>query len=202
MLIFIDESGDPGFKITQGSTTHFVTVMVIFNDYKQAEGCSLAIKTLQQKLKFNTEFKFNKSKAEVKDQFFEVISPFTFEVWALVVDKQKIYSENLKRNDDKFYNFFVKNLLKSGAALKDAKVKIDGSGDREFKDRLQRYLKNELSPGMVKSVKFVDSQKDSLVQLADMTVGAIARSYKTDKKDAHKWRLAISSKIKNCWDFK
>ena len=31
MLVLIDESGDPGFKLTKGSTQHFVAAMVIFH---------------------------------------------------------------------------------------------------------------------------------------------------------------------------
>ena len=32
MLVFIDESGDPGFLVEQGSTSVFVVAMVIFED--------------------------------------------------------------------------------------------------------------------------------------------------------------------------
>ena len=32
MLVFIDESGDPGFKIEKGSSPVFVTAMVIFDE--------------------------------------------------------------------------------------------------------------------------------------------------------------------------
>jgi hypothetical protein len=202
MLVLIDESGDPGFKLNKGSSSHFVAAMVIFNDFKEAEACSSSIDTLRQELGFKTEFKFNNSRSDTKDKFFAVVNQYKFEIFALVVDKKHIFSENLKRNDDKFYNYFVRQLLGSGAELKNARVKIDGSGDREFKNHLQKYLKNQLTDGMVDSVKFADSQKDNLVQLADMIAGAIARSYKKDRNDAQKWRKAISPKIRNCWEFK
>ena len=32
MLVFIDDSGDPGFKLGKGSTSHFIIGMVIFDD--------------------------------------------------------------------------------------------------------------------------------------------------------------------------
>ncbi len=202
MLVLIDESGDPGFKLQQGSSSHFVAAMVIFHDFEEAEKCSFSISGLRAELGFKTEFKFNSSKSDTKDKFFIAVKPYKFEIFALVVDKKRIFSENLKRNDDKFYNYFVKQLLSSGAELKNARVKIDGSGDREFKNHLQKYLKSQLTNEMVESVKFADSQKDNLVQLADMVAGAIARSYKTERSDAHRWRTAITSKIRNCWDFK
>jgi len=44
MLVFIDESGCTGFKLNKGSSSHFVIAMVIFNDHKQAELTSQAIR--------------------------------------------------------------------------------------------------------------------------------------------------------------
>lgn len=204
MLVLIDESGDPGFKLDKGSTRHFVAAMVVFRDFKQAEACSQAIKDLRLQLPHSGEFKFNKSDARVKDSFFETMQSHTFEVWALVIDKTVIRSENLRRNDEKFYNYFVKLLLDCGAKLNEARVKIDGSGDREFKNQLQRYLKRSLPTGAVSSVKFADSQKDDLIQLADMVVGAIARSYRTseERSKAGRWRDMLNKKIRNCWEFK
>lgn len=60
MLVFIDDSGDPGFKLEKGSTSHFVIAMVIFDDTLEAEKTALAIKELRRELQFsdNSEFKF------------------------------------------------------------------------------------------------------------------------------------------------
>ncbi len=203
MLVLIDESGDPGFKLAKGSTQHFVAAMVIFHELHRAEACSRAIRALRASLGISGEFKFNKTSERIKDSFFETVMPHPFEVRALVVDKAVIYSENLKRNDDRFYNFFVKSLLRSATSLQDARVKIDGSGDREFKNRLERYLKREMPAGAIRSVKFADSARDDLIQLADMVVGAIARSYRQgDRNKSDRWRNMIAAKVKDCWEFR
>lgn len=86
MLVLIDESGDPGFRLDKGSTRHFVAAMVVFRDYKQAEACSQAIKDLRLQLPHSGEFKFNKSDSRVKDGFLEAVHPHSFEVWALGID--------------------------------------------------------------------------------------------------------------------
>lgn len=72
MLIFIDDSGDPGFKLEKGSTRHFVIVMVIFNDELEAEKTALAIKQLKRELGFSeqTEFRFFKI---LRQKFFTYI---------------------------------------------------------------------------------------------------------------------------------
>lgn len=140
----------------------------------------------------------------MKDGFFTAVAPCKFTIRALVVDKAKIYSDNLRENKERFYNFFIKSMLKhDGDALTGAKVKIDGSGDREFKRELAAYLKRESETGKITSVKFAESHRDNLIQLADMVAGAIARSYREGDRSEHdRWRKMLSSKIRDIWDFR
>lgn len=204
MLVLIDESGDAGFKVAKGSTSHFVIAMVIFRDLKQAEAASEAITEARAKLRVKPEFKFNKCSHHVRDSFFEAVQPFKFGIRAIVVDKTPIYSDHLRDDKDRFYNYFVQLLLKhDNGALQNARVKIDGSGDREFKRELFKYLRQQVDTGKVASVKFAESHRDNLIQLADMAVGAIARSYRQDdRKDATRWRSILKSKIEDVWDFR
>ena len=205
MLVLIDESGDPGFKLDRGSSRHFVAAMVVFHDFKEAENCAATIDALRRGLGFSHEFKFNKCSAVVKDAFFAAVVKHQFEVRALVVDKTMIRSENLKRSDERFYSYFVKSLLRhDGGTLQNASVKIDGSGDREFKRELGAYLRKNLQQHTVHKVRFADSANDSLIQLADMAVGAIARSYRLDEErnKAQRWARMLGPKITDIWDFK
>ncbi len=204
MLVLIDESGDAGFKLARGSTRHFVVAMVIFDDSKEAERTSEIIGIARRDLRIKPEFKFNKCSAQVKDGFFWAVASCKFSVRALVVDKHKIYSENLRENKDLFYNFFIKSLLQhDNDALVGARIKIDGSGDRAFKRELGAYLRRESKSWKIANVKFSESHRDSLIQLADMVVGAIARSYRQDDRSDHdRWRKMLSGKIQNVLDFK
>ncbi len=205
MLVLIDESGDAGFKIARGSSSHFVVAMVIFRDHTQAEETSTAIANARVMLRIPREFKFNKCCDAVRDRFFEVVLPFDFTIRALVVDKAKIYSEHLRENKEHFYNYFVQLLLHHDhGVLADARVKIDGSGDREFKRELGCYLRQQMRAGKIQSVKFAESHRDNLIQLADMVAGAIARSCRAESRDnPHRWRqmLANAGKIEDVWDF-
>ena len=81
MLVFIDESGDAGFRIDRGSSQIFAAAMVIFDDRGQALACMEALEKLRQKLGLR-EFKFNKSHAKVKSAFFEVVQRYDFKVRA------------------------------------------------------------------------------------------------------------------------
>src|SRR5438874_1920901 len=72
MLIFVDDSGDPGFRFDKGSSSIFVIALVIFNDTLEAEKTSVAIKELRRKLKVSDfyEFKFNKTNRKFRNAFF------------------------------------------------------------------------------------------------------------------------------------
>jgi hypothetical protein len=195
LLVLIDESGDAGFKLARGSTPHFIVAMVIFDDFK--ERTSEIIEAARVSLRIKPEFKFNKCSAKVKDEFFLAVAACKFTVRAIAIDKAKIYSDNLRENKEMFYNFFVKSLLQhDGNALVGARVKIDGSGDREF-------LKRESAEGKIVSVKFAESHRDNLIQLADMVAGAIARSYREGDRNEHdRWRKMLNSKVRNIWNFR
>lgn len=204
MLILIDESGDAGFKVAKGSTPHFVVAMVIFRDLKQAELASEAITRARDRLRIKPEFKFNKCPNVVRDGFFEAVHPFQFAVRALVVEKAQIYSYGLREDKGRFYNYFVKMLLQhDGGTLQGARVKIDGSGDREFKQELGRYLRSQMEAGKIISFDFAKSHRNNLIQLADMASGAIFRSYRQDdRKDADRWRNMLANKIEDIWEFR
>jgi hypothetical protein len=204
MLVLIDESGCAGFKLSKGSSSHFVIAMVIFNSDEVAEAASRAISDLKLSLGINTEFKFSKTSSERRDKFFDKMHNFDFKVRALVVNKAIIHSPQLRTDKSSFYNYFLKQLIHhDNSALINASIKIDGSGDKIFKRKLQAYLRQELSANKIKKFRFIDSKKDNLIQLADMVVGVIARSYKPERADASRLleKLKQENKIDNIWNF-
>jgi hypothetical protein len=202
MLVFIDESGDPGFKLKKGSTPIFVAALVAFRDHDQARATQTAIDTAAILLNIRPEFKFNKCRDEIRDAFFETVRPFDFCVRAIAVQKDRIYSPHLRTQKEAFYSFFVKSMLKfDDGLLKDARIVIDGSGDRGFRRELEAYLRRRLGCGKIKKIRFQDSESDRLIQLADMCAGAIARSFRIDRDDQLRWRKMLGQKVEDVWEF-
>ncbi len=204
MLVFIDESGDPGFKIEKGSSPVFVLSMVIFDNDDAASAATAAIKAATIAQRVRPEWKFSKCDNDRRDAFFEAIAGLSFQTRAVVVEKSRIHSHTLQTKPRQFYSYFTRLMMKhDGGALRDAKVIIDGSGDRQFKQALQSYLKRELDDGALRKIAFKDSMRDPLLQLADMTAGAIARSY-SDRSNARRWRSVLSRnrQIGDVWDFR
>lgn len=201
MLVLIDESGCPGFKMARGSSNHFVVAMVIFNTYKDAEEASLTIEAAKKDLRVKPEFKFSKCADAVRDGFFRRVAHHAFRVRAIVVEKDKIYSSHLRSKPRDFYSYVIQMLMKhDGGALANASVKIDKCGDRNFNRALNTYLRTQLGGGKIKKFKSVNSQADNLIQLADMTAGAIHRCY-TGKPNPDRWREMIDARIEDEWKF-
>lgn len=202
MLVFIDESGDAGFKLDRGSSAVFAVAMVMFCDVGAAQQAAAAIEELRTRWPTVTEFKFSKASNDLRDQFFETVKHLDFRVRCLVVEKEKIYSPRLRSDKEQFYRFFVKSMLKfDNGRLADAKVVIDGSGERTFRLDLQTHLRRHTPEGAIKSVRMKDSKNDPLIQLADMCVGAVARSFREDRADSSRWRAMLRSKLDDIWRF-
>lgn len=203
MLVFIDESGCTGFKFAHGSVEHFVVSMVAFRTSSDAQQASDVIRQTQVLWKVFPEFKFSDSRDAVRDEFFRRVAAQRFEVRAIVIHKPSIHSAYLRQHKESLYNYFVKNLIKyNSEVMTAADIRIDGSGDRVFRQELNLYLRRECPPGVIKSVRFIESHRDPLIQLADMCAGAIARSYRKERRDPFRWRRMLAPRIKNVWEFR
>ncbi len=208
MLVFIDDSGDPGFKVEKGSSPVFVIACVIFDDELEAEKTAVAIKELRRKLKFpdSVEFKFSKSSKDVRKKFLNAVNDYKFKVRCLVIRKDLIRSHELRGNKNSFYSYAIRLLLDhSNNSILDAKIRIDGSGDRTFRKSFTTYLRKQLNSGqkkIMKDCRLVDSKSNVLIQMVDMIAGSIRRSYELDKLDRDIYKKMMGRHIVDEWRFK
>jgi len=207
MLVFIDDSGDAGFKLEKGSSEFFVICAVICDDNLEAEKMAIAIKELRRELfkRDDMEFKFHKSSKETRKSFLECAGKYKFRARCLVVDKKILHSPELKGSKDSFYSYMIKTMLKyNNKTIFDAKIRIDGSGDRVFRRSFITYLRRELNSNerrVLQNCKMVDSKSDVLIQMADMVAGAIHRSYQKNKDDWKIYKDIIKKCIEDEWNF-
>ncbi|MDP2637655.1 MAG: DUF3800 domain-containing protein [Candidatus Levybacteria bacterium] len=205
MLVFIDDSGDPGFKIEKGSSVVFVIALVIFDDDLEAEKTAVEIKQLKRDLKFpdDVEFKFHQSRIQVKRKFLQKVSRHKFRIRAIVVKKENIRSPFLTSNKGSFYNYIVMQVLRNSKKnIKKAKLKFDRRGEKRIRDNLRVYLSRELdnrSNHIFEDLKFVDSKTNVLIQFADMVAGAIGSYYKNKDKGLMAF---LKKRIEDIWEFK
>lgn len=204
MLIFIDDSGDPGFKVEKGSSAVFVIALIIFDDHLVAEETSIALKRLRRGLKFpdTMEFKYHKSRKEIKEKFLETCAKFHFRVRAIVVKKDTVRSNFLRLHNESFFNYIVMQVFKNnGGTIKHAKLRFDKRGEKRIRDELRVYLSHELdnkNKDVFDQLKFVDSKENILIQLADMIAGCIAAYHK--KSDQNLYKI-IRKRLEDVWEF-
>lgn len=208
MIIFIDESGDPGFKITRGSSLHFVVALVIFDEELDAEETALIIKKLRKSLNKSDrfEFKFNKCNRQLRETFLKEIKNCKFRTRAVVFNKKTIYSSHLRNNKEGFYNFSLRQVLEhNNDTIRNAKIRLDGRGERLFRQRLSVYLRQSLNSQtkkIMKNLRFKDSKNDVLIQMADMFAGSIRRYFDKKTTDCNIYRKIIKHKEEDVWEFK
>ncbi len=109
-------------------------------------------------------------------------------------------------NKNSFYSYFIKEALgHNGGSILNAKIRIDGHGDRIFRKSFLSYLRRELNSKdkhIIKNCKLINSKNNVLIQMADMIAGSINRSYNISKKDRQTYRAIIEKHIENEWKFK
>lgn len=199
MLVFIDESGDSGFKLDKGSSEYFIISLVVFNDYEEANACDNRIELLKRELgkPSSWEFHFKENTHRIREAFIDAVIDYDFFYYGIVINKHLLFSENLKSSKDSFFKYTSSLVFENAKdKLDNAIVLIDETGDREFKKSFSKYLKrrmNDYERKVIKKIKTQKSHSNNLLQLADYVAGSINRSY-SDKKLAKTYRRKFSSR--------
>ena len=198
MLVFIDDSGDPGFKLTQGSTRHFVIACCVFNSPESAESVANDIRSFKSNIGWThkSELKFSQTKKDINLSFIDQFCSKDFFVRAIMVDKILVRSGFLINNHDHFFNYAISQVLsRSNGTIENANIKIDGKGGREYRNAMETYLRSQANSrdlAVIKDVKFVTSKGDQLIQLADMVAGCVRRSFDESRSDSQSFKRAIA----------
>jgi hypothetical protein len=198
MLVFIDESGDPGLKLNSGSTDYFIVTLVAFEENEEALATDQRIQLLKRELYFPPEFEFhfNKVKGAYREAFLSAVAGFGWFYFSMVINKRKLTGAGFKFKES-FYKYACGLVFENAKPyLDNATVVIDGSGSREFRRELGTYLRKRINDKkgdsrFIGKIKLQDSQSNNLLQLADMVCGAVARSY-SQKEDAETYRRLIA----------
>ena len=198
MLVFVDESGDTGLRLAEGSSDFFTVALVVFEENDEAEAADARITLLRRELKkpSDFEFHFKENSDSTRQDFLMAAARYNFFYFGFVVNKAALYAGSLLTTEA-FYAYACGLIFESAKPyLDDAVVKIDASGGRKFQRQLAAHLKAKINrPGAttrhIRSVTANDSRSNNLLQLADMVCGAVARSYRTDKAEPDRYRKII-----------
>lgn len=203
MIIFIDESGDLGQNISKGSSRIFVIVMIIFKKNSNIESTSSKINKLRKLMRKSNsyEFKFNKMRKSERIKFLESVKKEKFDIRVMIVIKESISAKNIRRFD--YGSLLEMLLIRNEDIIKNADIRLDKIGGKEYKKSINVYLRKKLKrnsvPPMIKEFRFVDSKSNNLIQLADIIAGSINRYYQDNKEDSRLYREIIKGRIEDEW---
>ncbi len=183
-ILIADESGDTGFTDKRGTSKYFTVSLVYFEDLEESQRCYEKIEELKATINVHTEFKFTRMPREKRVAFLKEMMNFEFYYFAVIINKQELIRQDIF-TEESFYKYACSLAFTlTKPYLEKVVVIIDGSGSREFQQSFKTYLQKHMDQ-KIRKFKVEDSKKNNLVQLADMVVGAVARSVseKEDKID-------------------
>jgi hypothetical protein len=145
----------------------------------------------------------------MKDRFFQATKLLQYDVRAIVIDKRRLHSDALLNKPGYMQNYAIKEIfINTLGTVKNATLVIDGRDSRAFRLKSASYFLrevNEKAPGTLAKVSFDDSVRNPLIQLADMTAGAIRRHYEHPEKSNPLHFAMIKGRTRyprgSLWDF-
>ena len=195
-FVILDESGDPG--VDGSNTSHFIIAAVVVVSEAEKQRLANAVDQYRNKLgwKETHELKFNTTKKEIIEELIKNLRDYDFTAYAIVLDKTKIPVTPDIIDSNSLYYYVMKELLIK-LDLKNPHITIDGISGKKHRQRVATYLRHNLkATGIEKcEIKFSDSKKDSLIQIADIVAGSVARSYRDDRTEAKKFLGLLGNKI-------
>lgn len=196
MLIFIDESGDPGLKIEKGSSLYFVVSLIVFEDNDEALSCNQRIELLKKELGLQKkyEFHFKRNSDKVRHAFLMAVSPYNFFYYGIVINKdpKKLWGDGF-HSKESFYKYACGLVFENAKEkLENAIVVIDESGNLDFKRQLAKYLRRKIGSGLIKKIKMQKSESNNLLQIADYVASMINRSVQNKRRWSNEYRKIIS----------
>ncbi|OGD86024.1 hypothetical protein A2696_04040, partial [Candidatus Curtissbacteria bacterium RIFCSPHIGHO2_01_FULL_41_13] len=117
--LYLDESGDLGFDFVNKKPTKFFTVAILAvngveNNRKLIKGVKV---TLRRKLnpkkhrrRIVQELKGKDTTLEIKQYFYKQISKVKFEIYAMTLNKKRVY-DRLTKEKSRVYNFIARQVI-------------------------------------------------------------------------------------------
>ncbi len=204
----LDESGDLGFDFVNKKPSRYFTVCLLaISDPSVYYAIRRAVrKTLQRKVNKGGKAKRKKSEIkaiattlEAKRHFFKQVEGIHFGIYALTLNKRRVY-EQLTREKDRVYNFIARLVLDQipfEQADDRVQLLVDKSKGKteiaDFNSYIVRQLQGRLNPNIPLHIDHVDSQKEPGLQAVDLFAWGILRKY---EKNDTAWFDVFKDKVK------
>lgn len=210
LYLYLDESGDLGFDFVNKKPSKYfvVTILVVKGHEANSRLINGVKKTLRRKLnpknkrkRIVSELKGTKTTIEVKEYFYRQVRDLDLAVYAIILNKRRVYSSLIKQKS-RVYNFIARSVLDQipyGNAEQKVELTIDKSKSKpeivEFNDYIYRQLESKIDPAVPLNIYHVNSIEHCALQAADMFSYAIFEKY---ERRRDQWFRIVKEKIKYC----
>lgn len=183
--IFLDESGELGFK--ENLSTKFFTITLLVCGIKEEQELQRVIKKVRQrffkkKLKISSEIKWHNSNEEIRNKILGKLAEINLEIFTIVLDKSKVY-EYLKEKKHKLYNYLSKLILTECSITDSIELIVDRSKNkRSLRDDFNEYIRENMKQAQI-PIRHEDSRSNGGLQCLDFISGAIFNKYEFGKLD-------------------
>lgn len=193
LYLYLDESGDLGFDFFSKKPSKYftVTVVTIRGTENNRQLINAVKKTIKRKLPDGeAEMKGAKDSIAVKEYFHKQTAGIPFNIYAVTLNKQRVY-DSLAKQKDRVYNFIARTALEK-IPVEDAATRIQVIIDRsknkreirEFNEYIIRHIKGRIDPMVPLDIYHWLSHENLGLQAADSFSWGIFRKY--EKKD-YEW---------------
>lgn len=205
--LYLDESGDLGFDFNVKSPTeHFTICILATSDRESFLRIGNAVKkTLSRKLgkprngALIHELKGTNTSLEVKNYFWRQVAECRFGIYAVTLNKRRVYEE-LTRDKDRVYNFIARQVLeqipfeKADTAIQ---IVVDKSKSRKERVHFDRYilqqLQGRIDPAIPINIDHLVSHNTPQLQAVDLFTWGIFRKY--EQQDTE-WLEVFRGKVR------
>jgi len=206
--LYLDESGDLGFDFVNKKPSKFFTISILAVSSSDANRKLIKAVKVSLRRKLNNhkhkkrkvlELKGTGTTIEIKKYFFGKIKDVKFGVYAITLNKKKVY-ERLTKNKSRVYNYVSRKVLDQIPFEKNGGDRVELIIDKsmakpeiaEFNSYIRRQLEGRLSPNTPLDIYHWLSHENYGLQVADLFCWGIFQKYERKNND---WFDIFSKKI-------
>lgn len=208
--IYLDESGDLGFDFVNKKPSKYFTVcLIVLTDRNKHILIRNGVrKTLARKLNKPRKSKTHEIKGintsiEVKKYFFKLIANVPFGIYALTLNKRRVY-EPLTRDKERIYNWIARMVIEKipfEKATERIQIVLDKSKGKpeiaEFNRYIKTQIKGRINPEVPLNIDHLASIEDQVLQAVDLFNWGIFRKYERRDEEWYKVFRKKSGMINN-----
>lgn len=194
-FLYLDESGDLGFDFDNKNPSRFftITILALRTHTNNRSIINAVKKTLRRKITRKTkrkqtanELKGSGTSLDVKKYFFRQVSGIRFAIYALTLNKERLYPE-LQEKKEVTYNY-ISRLILDQIPFEHADISVDLIVDKrktkrqvgEFNKYVTRELKERLGPSVRLNIHHLSSHQEYGLQAVDMFSHGVFAKYERE----------------------